>query len=50
MSESGTAEDVDVTDRITKTRLNFRIPAQRARMVLLSKKDGRVLARYGFEE
>ena len=50
MSESGTAEDVDVTDRITKTRLNFRMPAQRARMVLLSKKDGRVLARYGFEE
>jgi len=50
MSESGTAEDVDVTDRITQTRLTFRMPAQRARMVLLSKKDGRVLARYGFEE
>ncbi len=48
MSESGQDEDIDITDKSTGARLNFRMPSQRARLVLLSRKDGKVLARYGF--
>ncbi len=48
MSESGQDEDVDITDKLTGTRLSFRMPAERARLVLLNKKDGSVLSRYGF--
>jgi hypothetical protein len=48
MSESGQDEDVDITDKLTGARMNFRLPTQRARLVLLNKKDGSVLSRYGF--
>jgi hypothetical protein len=48
MSESGLDEDVDVADKLTGARLNFSMPSQRARLVLLRRKDGKVLARYGF--
>jgi hypothetical protein len=48
MSESGRDEDIDITDKLTGARINFRLPAERARLVLLNKKDGIVLSRYGF--
>ena len=48
MSESGQDQDIDITDKLTGARLNFRMPALRARLVLLNKKDGKVVARYGF--
>ncbi len=48
MSESGQDEDVDITDKLTGARMNFRMPAEHARLVLLNKKDGSVASRYGF--
>ena len=47
MSESGRDEQIDVRDKITGAEIKFTLPEQRAALVLLNKKDGRVIARYG---
>ena len=48
MSESGRDEPIDVRDRITGAEIKFTLPEQRAALVLLNKKDGRVIGRYGY--
>jgi hypothetical protein len=48
VSESANDEEIAVKDKATGAELRFRLPAQRARLVLLRKRDGQVLARYGF--
>jgi hypothetical protein len=49
MSESGQDEDIAVKDKLTGAEMKFRLPAQRARLILLNRKDGKVIGRYGFE-
>jgi hypothetical protein len=48
MSESGRDEPIDVRDKLTGAEIKFTLPEQRAVLVLLNKKDGRVLAKYGY--
>ena len=48
MSESGRDEPVDVRDKLTGAEIKFTLPEQRAALVLLNKKDGRVMAKYGY--
>ncbi len=48
MSESGRDEPIDVRDKITGAEIKFTLPEQRAALVLLNKKDGRVAGRYGY--
>ena len=48
MGESGRDEPIDVRDKITGAEIKFTLPEQRAVLVLLSKKDGRVIGRYGY--
>ena len=48
MSESGRDEPIDVRDKITGAEIKFTLPEQRAALVLLNKKDGRVMAKYGY--
>ena len=47
MSESGRDEPIDVRDKLTGAEIKFTLPEQRAALVLLNKKDGRVIGRYG---
>ena len=48
MSESGRDEPIDVRDKLTGAEIKFTLPEQRAALVLLNKKDGRVIAKYGY--
>ena len=48
MSESGRDEPIDVRDKLTGAEIKFTLPEQRAALVLLNKKDGRVIAQYGY--
>jgi hypothetical protein len=48
MSESGRDEPIDVLDKLTGAEIKFTLPEQRAALVLLNKKDGRVAAKYGY--
>ncbi len=48
MSESGRDQPVDVRDKLTGAEIKFMLPEQRAALVLLNKKGGRVLAKYGY--
>ncbi|HEY4961637.1 MAG TPA: hypothetical protein VII29_12320, partial [Terriglobales bacterium] len=48
MSESGRDEPIDVRDKITGAEIKFTLPEQRPALVLLNKKDGRVIAKYGY--
>jgi hypothetical protein len=48
MSESGRDESIDVRDKLTGAEIRFTLPEQRAVLVLLDKKDGRVMAKYGY--
>jgi uncharacterized protein (DUF2141 family) len=48
MSESAQDQPVDITDKTTGAHLAFAMPAQRSRLVLLDRKTGRELGRYGF--
>ena len=48
MSESGRNEPIDVRDKLTGVEIKFTLPEQRAALVLLNKKDGRLLAKYGY--
>ncbi len=47
MSESGQAENVAIKDRLTGAELKFRLPAQSARLVMLGRKDGKVVGSSG---
>ncbi len=44
VSETANDTDIDVKDHTTGARLRFRLPAGRARLVLLRQPDGKVLA------
>lgn len=46
VSESSRDEDVDLQDRLTGAELRFRLPSQRAKLVLVGKSNGQVLAVY----
>jgi hypothetical protein len=48
MSESGRDEAINVRDKLTGANINFTLPEQRAALVLLNKRDGRVMAKYGY--
>ena len=48
MSESGRDELIDVRDKITGAEIKFTLPEQRAALVLLNRKDGKLLAKYGY--
>ncbi len=48
LSESSQAEEIDLRDKETGAELHFRLPAQRARLVLLDRETGARLAAYGF--
>jgi len=45
-SESAQEEEIAIKDKTTGAEIRLRLPAQRASLVLLGKKDGRVLAQY----
>jgi endo-1,4-beta-mannosidase len=46
VSESAQDENIDIRDRQIGAKLKFVLPAQRAKMILLGKKDGVVLGSY----
>ncbi len=48
MSESGRDEPIDVRDKLTGAEIKFTLPEQRAALVLLNKKDGKVIGKYGY--
>ncbi len=48
MSESGRDEPIDVRDKLTGAEIKFTLPEQRAALVLLNARDGRVVAKYGY--
>ena len=48
VSESARDEDIAVKDRRTGAEIRFRLPSQRSRLVLLRKRDSKVISRYGF--
>jgi hypothetical protein len=48
MSESGRDEAINVRDKLTGANIKFTLPEQRAALVLLNKRDGRVMAKYGY--
>jgi len=48
MSESAQDQPVDITDKASGAHLAFTMPAQRSRLVLLNRKTGKEVARYGF--
>jgi hypothetical protein len=48
MSESSQDQPIDITDRTSGARIAFTMPAQRSRLVLLNRKTGKEIARYGF--
>ena len=47
VSESSDREAIDLRDKLTGARLHFKLLPGRARLLLLDKKDGSVLAEYG---
>jgi hypothetical protein len=48
ISESGRDEPIDVRDKLTGAEMKFTLPEQRAVLVLLNKKDGKVIGKYGY--
>ncbi|MGA9567811.1 MAG: hypothetical protein WBS19_19960, partial [Candidatus Korobacteraceae bacterium] len=48
MSESGRDEPVDVRDKLTGAEIRFTLPEQRAALVLLNRKDGKVIGKYPY--
>jgi len=48
VSESAQDQPVDITDRVSGAHMAFTMPAQRSRLVLINKKTGKEIARYGF--
>lgn len=48
MSESGRDEPIDVRDNLTGGEIKFTLPEQRAALVLLNRKNGKVIGKYGY--
>ena len=48
MSESGQDEPTDIRDKLTGAEIKFTLPEQRAALVLINKKDGKVIGKYGY--
>jgi hypothetical protein len=48
VSESAADEDIDLRDKTTGAELRFRLPAQRATLMLLDKRTGQVIAEYAY--
>ena len=48
MSESGRDEPIDVRDKLTGAEMKFALPEQRAVLVLLNRKDGKMIGKYGY--
>ena len=48
-SESGADEDLAVKDKLTGAEMKFRLPALRARLVMLDRKNGKVIGEYAGE-
>ena len=48
VSESSQDQPIDITDRTSGGRIAFTMPAQRSRLILLNRKTGKEIARYGF--
>lgn len=48
VSESGQDEDIAIKDKRTGAEIRFRLPSGRARLVLVDKRDAKVISRYGF--
>jgi len=48
LSESGRDEPIDVRDRLTGAEIRFTLPEQRAALVLLNRKDGTLIGKYGY--
>jgi hypothetical protein len=48
MSESAQDQPIDITDRTSGAHIAFTMPAQRSRIVLVNRKTGKEIARYGF--
>lgn len=49
-SESSSAQDLDIRDKVTETRIRLQIPAQRTELVLLSRGTGKVIVKYSSPE
>jgi hypothetical protein len=47
-SEDAGDTRINIEDNLTGAHLNFNLPSQHAAVVLLNKKDGAVLAKYGY--
>ncbi len=48
VSEDATDSDINIKDKLTGAQLKFKLPSQRAALAIVSKKDGAVVAKYGF--
>jgi len=48
MSESGRDEPINVRDKLTGVEIGFTLPEQRAALVLLNRKDGKIIGKYGY--
>lgn len=48
MSESAQDQPVDITDKTSGAHIAFTMPAQRSRLMLIDRKTGKEIARYGF--
>jgi hypothetical protein len=48
VSDSADAAKIDLRDRSTGARLTLELPAQHAAIAVVGKKEGSVIARYGF--
>lgn len=47
-SEDAGDTKINIKDKLTRARVTFTLPSQHAALVVLSKKDGTVLAKYGY--
>jgi aryl-phospho-beta-D-glucosidase BglC (GH1 family) len=48
MSESGSDQPIDVRDKLTGAKIKFTLPEQRAVLVLLDRKDGKLVGKYEY--
>ena len=48
LSESGRDEPIDVRDKLSGAEIKFTLPEQRAALVLINKKNGKVIDKYGY--
>jgi hypothetical protein len=48
ISDSAEDSKIDLRDKLTGARLTFTLPAQRAGIAIIGKKEKSVVAKYGF--